>query len=90
MRIFIFTITNTIRLKEIVTYSGFENGYNVKFYDEFDVLDKSEIVAYRKEDYQFKVLVKDRNKAAKQYPNAIVGPTTIEEIMLFYVKGEMK
>ena len=41
MRIFIFTITNIIRLKEIVTYSGFENGYNVKFYDEFDVLDKS-------------------------------------------------
>ncbi len=56
----------------------------------FDALDKSEIVAYRKEDYQFKVLVKDRNKAAKQHPNAIVGPATIEEIMLFYVKGEMK
>ena len=56
----------------------------------FDTLDKSEIVAYRKEDYQFKVLVKDRNKAAKQYPNAIVGPATIEEIMLFYVKGEMQ
>lgn len=37
-----------------------------------------------------KVLVKDRNKAAKQYPNAIVGPATIEEIMLFYVKGEMQ
>ena len=37
-----------------------------------------------------KVLVKDRNKAAKQYSNAIVGPATIEEIMLFYVKGEMQ
>ena len=56
----------------------------------FDTLDKSEIVAYRKEDYQFKVLVKDRNKAAKQYSSAIVGPATIEEIMLFYVKGEMQ
>ncbi len=56
----------------------------------FDTLDKSEIVAYRKEDYQFRVLVKDRNKAAKQYANAIVGPATIEEIMLFYVKGEMQ
>ena len=56
----------------------------------FDTLDKSEVVAYRKEDYQFKVLVKDRNKAAKQYANAIVGPATIEEIMLFYVKGEMQ
>ena len=40
--------------------------------------------------YQFKVLVKDRNKAAKQYANAFVGPATIEEIMLFYVKGEMQ
>lgn len=40
MRIFTFTITNIIRLKEIVTYSGFENGYSVKFYDEFDILDK--------------------------------------------------
>lgn len=56
----------------------------------FDTLDKSEIIAYRKEDYQFKVLVKDRNKAAKQHVNAIVGPATIEEIMLFYVKGEMQ
>ena len=56
----------------------------------FDTLDKSEVVAYRKEDYQFKVLVKDRNKAEKQYANAIVGPATIEEIMLFYVKGEMQ
>lgn len=56
----------------------------------FDTLDKSDIVAYRKEDYQFKVLVKDRNKAAKQYANAIIGPATIEEVMLFYVKGEMQ
>lgn len=56
----------------------------------FDTLDKAEIIAYRKEDYQFKVLVKGRGKAAKQYANAIVGPATIEEIMLFYVKGEMQ
>lgn len=56
----------------------------------FDTLNKSEIIAYRKEDYQFKVLVNNRTKAAKQYTNAIVSPATIEEIMLFYVKGEMQ
>lgn len=56
----------------------------------FDTLDKSEIIAYRKEDYQFNVLVNDRAKAAKKYPNAIVSPATVEEIMLFYVKGEMQ
>lgn len=56
----------------------------------FDTLDKTEIVAYRKEDYQYKVLVKNRDKAAKNYSKAIVSPATIEEIMLFYVKGEMQ
>lgn len=56
----------------------------------FDRLDKLEIIAYRKEDYQFKVLVKERNKFAKKYPTAIVEPATIEEIMLFYVKGVLK
>lgn len=56
----------------------------------FDNLDKSEIIAYRKEDYQYKVLVKDRHIAEKKYPKAIVVPAAIEEIMLFYVKGEMK
>ncbi len=56
----------------------------------FDTLDKTEIIAYRKEDYQYKVLVRNRSKAAKDYPKAIVSPATIEEIMLFYVKGEMQ
>ena len=56
----------------------------------FDSLDRSQIVAYRKEDYQYKVLVKDRELAARHYPSAIVTPAAIEEIMLFYVKGELQ
>ena len=56
----------------------------------FDTINKSEVIAYRKEDYQFKVLVYNRTKAAKQYPNAIVSPATIEEIMLFYIKGKIQ
>lgn len=56
----------------------------------FDSLDKSDIIAYRKEEYQFKVLVKNRHKAEKNYPKAIVEPATIEDIMLFYVKGELQ
>lgn len=56
----------------------------------FDTLDKTDTIAYRIEDYQYKVLVRNRNKAAKNYPKAIVSPATIEEIMLFYVKGELQ
>ena len=48
------------------------------------------MIAYRKEDYQYKVLVKNRKKAERNYPKAIVEPATIEEIMLFHVKGELQ
>jgi ABC-2 type transport system ATP-binding protein len=54
----------------------------------FDNLDKTEIIAYRKEDYQYKVLVKDRGIATKKYPNAIVETAAIDDIMLLYIKGE--
>lgn len=56
----------------------------------FDNIDKTEVIAYRKEDYQYKILVRDRNKIAKDYQDALIEPATIENIMLFYVKGELK
>lgn len=39
-RVFTLTITNIIRLKEVVTYNGFEYNYSMIFH-EFDVLNKS-------------------------------------------------
>lgn len=56
----------------------------------FEKINKSDTIAYRKEDYQYKVLVNDRKSAAKKYSEAIIEPATIEEIMLFYVKGELQ
>jgi ABC-2 type transport system ATP-binding protein len=55
---------------------------------QFDALDKSEIIAYRKMDYEWQVLVADRNKMQKKYPKAMIVPASIDEIMLLYVKGE--
>lgn len=55
---------------------------------QFDAIDKKDIVAYRKQDYEWQVLTADREKAARKYPKAIVTPVTIDEIMLLYVKGE--
>ncbi len=54
----------------------------------FDKLDKSEVIAYRKEDYQWSVLVSNKEKAKRDYKDAVVDDATIEEIMLLYVKGE--
>ena len=55
---------------------------------QFDALDKSDLIVYRKTDYEWQALVADRDKMQKKYPNALVVPASIDEIMLLYVKGE--
>lgn len=54
---------------------------------QFDALDSSDIIAYRKMDYEWQVLVSDRDAMQKKYPKALIVPATIDEIMLLYVKG---
>ncbi len=54
----------------------------------FNEIDKSEILAYRKEDYQWNVLVADKEKARRRYKNVVVDDVSIDDILLLYVKGE--
>lgn len=56
---------------------------------QFEALNQQDIIAYRKQDYEWQVLVSDRQSAEKKYPKAMVIPATIDEIMLLYVKGEV-
>ncbi len=55
---------------------------------QFEAIDKGEVLAWRRQDYQWEVLVADRAAAQRKYPKAVVDPATIDEIMLLYVKGE--
>lgn len=55
---------------------------------QFEAINKQDIITYRKQDYEWQVLVNNRKLAEKKYPKAMVIPTTIDEIMLLYVKGE--
>lgn len=54
----------------------------------FNQIDKGEILAYRKEAYQWSVLVADKEKARRKYKAAIVDDASIDDILLLYVKGE--
>lgn len=56
----------------------------------FNAFSKSDIIAYRKEKYQYRILIKDRNQISKNYSHVTIEPATIEEIMLFYVKGDLQ
>ena len=55
---------------------------------QFGALDKQDIIVYRKMDYEWQVLVSDREKMQKKCPKALIVPASIDEIMLLYVKGE--
>lgn len=55
---------------------------------QFDALEKSDTMMCRKMDYEWQVLIDNRDKMQKKYPKAMIVPATIDEIMLLYVKGE--
>lgn len=57
---------------------------------QFDAIDKKDIIAYRKQDYEWQVLVADKDTAQRKYPKVIIDPATIDDIMLIYVKGEQQ
>ena len=51
-------------------------------------IDQKEVLAWRKCDYQWEVLVADREAARRKYQNLVIDAPTIEQIMLLCVKGE--
>ena len=55
---------------------------------QFAEIDKEDILAYRKHDYQTNVLIADRKAAEKKYRDIVIDNVSIEEIMLMFVKGE--
>lgn len=55
--------------------------------DEFNQIDKDDILAYQKKDFEWEVLVADKENAAQKYKKCVVDNATIDEIMLLYVKG---
>ncbi len=56
--------------------------------EDFEKIDKSLIKKFKKEKYQINVLVDDVEKFRKNYPNFVVDRSTIDEIMVLYLRGD--
>lgn len=54
---------------------------------EFNDIEKKDIIRYRKMDYGYEILIKNKKELEKKYPNVIMDNIKIEDIMLMYVKG---
>lgn len=55
---------------------------------QFLALDPSDIIAYRKRDFQIDVLVDNGKEAQRKYKGTVVDHVSVDEIMLLLVKGE--
>ena len=56
---------------------------------QFDKVDKNDIIAYIKKDFGCVILVKDKEKIISKYKDFVVDGVNIEDIMLFYARGEV-
>ena len=54
----------------------------------FDSIDKNDVLAYRKSDYQWDVLVVDKEKTQREHKDAVIDSPTLDDILLLYVKGD--
>lgn len=55
---------------------------------QFLALDPSDILAYRKRDFQTDVLVSNMKEAQRKYKSIVIDHVSVDEIMLLLVKGE--
>lgn len=55
---------------------------------EFESIDKEDIIRFRKMDYGYEILVKNKKELERKYPDFVMDNIKIEDIMLMYVKGE--
>ena len=56
--------------------------------EEFKKFDKKDYVKFKKNRYEYDVLVEDKVEFARKYDAQIIDKPTIEDIMLIYIKGE--
>lgn len=55
---------------------------------DFKKISKEDYEYYRKEKYQYEVLVSNKNAIKNKYRISTIDKASIEDIMLFYIKGE--
>ena len=56
--------------------------------EEFEKIDKKDYIKYKKNKYEYSILVENKFEFKKKYDIEIIDKPTIEDIMLIYIKGE--
>ena len=58
--------------------------------DDYAQIDRADYISARLSDFGAEIMVPDRKAAARKYSGLLIEPTTLEEIMVYYVSRETK
>lgn len=58
--------------------------------EEFSRIKESDYINYKKSKYQYEILINNKNNFKKKYDITTIDKPSIDDIMLFYIKGERK
>ncbi len=56
--------------------------------EEFAKIDKNDYIRFKKNKYEYDVLVEDKEEFKKKYKIEVIDKPRIEDIMIIYIKGE--
>lgn len=56
--------------------------------DSFNKISKEDIVSYKKNKYNYEILISDKDKMKKKYKDYIIDKITLDELMILIIKGE--
>lgn len=55
--------------------------------DNFNDIEKEDIVRYKKNKYNYEILIENRRKMSKKYKDYVIDKITLEELMVLMIKG---
>lgn len=55
---------------------------------QFEVIDKRDVLCYRRQSHEWDVLTPDRDAMQKKYPDIQITSASIDDVMLIYIRGE--
>ena len=56
--------------------------------DDFNKIDKADIVGYRKSQFGYEVLIKDKQRNRSKYNKYVIDSASLEDIMLLYIRRD--
>ena len=56
--------------------------------EQFKKIDKKDYIKYKKNRYEYDVLIEDKYEFKKKYDISVIDKPSLEDIMLIYIKGE--